>query len=381
MIRIARILSLAAAPLLAFSVQAGAAEPPIKVGTIFPTSGPAGPSGVDATNAAKTQIELINKRGGLLDRQLVLSSKDDESTPAVGVSRANELISEKADVIFEGRNSPVALAMQPVIAGANILDLTLSAKADQLLSGKGNPLAIRIISSNEMDAEVIGHYVGDIQKAKRVAFMVQNDAYGNNALEVIGEALKKKGIQIVASEKFPFKQTDFRVALTNVKSANPDAVVVINAATSGMPALINQYRQAGIQAQFVAGVTLLTPEVVAVTGEALNGIVSAASYLPDLEPLKDVAAGREFVEAYRKAYGRMPGDEAGVAAQAVSVWAAAVEQTKSLDKKTVAEAIRGKTVDGTNFGKVSFSPNGQMLTHPTLFRVLDGKNWKIELVK
>ncbi len=56
----------------------------------------------------------------------------------------------------------MALAMQPVIAGANILDFTLSAKADQLLSGKGNPLAIQIISSNEMDAEVIGHYVSDI---------------------------------------------------------------------------------------------------------------------------------------------------------------------------------------------------------------------------
>jgi branched-chain amino acid transport system substrate-binding protein len=210
---------------------------------------------------------------------------------------------------------------------------------------------------------------------------VQNDAYGNNALEVIGEALKKKGIQVVASEKFPFKQTDFRVALTNVKSANPDAVVVINAATSGMPALINQYRQAGIEAQFVAGVTLLTPQVIAVTSEALNGIVSAASYLPDLEPLKDIAVGREFVEAYKKAYGRMPGDEAGVAAQAVSVWASAVQQTKTLDKKVVAEAIRGKTVDGTNFGKVTFAANGQMLTQPTLYRVLDGKNWKIELVK
>ncbi len=56
-------------------------------------------------------------------------------------------------------------------------------------------------------------------------------------------------------------------------------------------------------------------------------------------------------------------------------------RSPSLDKKTVAEAIRGKAVDRTNFGKVSFSPNGQMLTQPALFRVLDGKDWKIELVK
>jgi hypothetical protein len=30
---------------------------------------------------------------------------------------------------------------------------------------------------------------------------------------------------------------------------------------------------------------------------------------------------------------------------------------------------------------VSFSPTGQMLAKPTLFRVVDGKAWKIELVK
>ncbi|MDX3810398.1 MAG: ABC transporter substrate-binding protein, partial [Bosea sp. (in: a-proteobacteria)] len=101
--------------------------------------------------------------GGLLGRKIVLSQKDDESTPAVGVSRANELIGEEVDVIFEGRNSPVALAMQPIIAAADILDITCSAKAEAVLSGKGNPLAVRIISSNEIDANALADYVIDIK--------------------------------------------------------------------------------------------------------------------------------------------------------------------------------------------------------------------------
>lgn len=380
--RIYRFAMLIVASVLMTSI-ASAQNNPIKIGTIFPMSGPAGPSGVDAADAVRVQIELINQKGGLLGRKLVVSQKDDESTPAVGVSRANELISEKVDVIFEGRNSPVALAMQPVIAAAGILDITCSAKAEAVLSGKGNPLAIRIISSNEMDAEALVTYLVEAKKATRVALITQNDAYGNDFKQLIEDKLKASGgtVQIVAAEKFPFRSTEFRVPLTAVKSTNPDVVVVINAATSGMSALIEQYRQAGITAEFVAGVTLLTPEVVNTTKGLLNGFVSGSGYLPDLDPLKSLAAAVEFYEAYRKATGRVPGEEAGTAAQAVSVWASAVRQTNTLDRARIAEAIRGRTVRDTNFGDVSFAPNGQMTRRPTLFRVVDGAAWRLELVK
>jgi branched-chain amino acid transport system substrate-binding protein len=65
----------------------------------------------------------------------------------------------------------------------------------------------------------------------------------------------------------------------------------------------------------------------------------------------------------------------------VQVWAQAVESTKSLDRKTVAEAIRGKPVKGTVFGDVQFLPNGQMQPHYVVFKVIDGKNAKLEALQ
>lgn len=361
---------------------ASAQDNPIKVGSIYPMSGPAGPSGIDASAAVRVQVNLINKKGGLLGRKLVVSQKDDEGTPAVGVSRANELIGESSDVIFEGRRSPVTLAMQPIIAAADVLDITCSAKAEAVLSGRGNPLAIRIISSNKIDANVIADHVID-SKASRVAIMVENDAYGNDFLNLIQERLKdaSRSIDIVAVEKFPFSSTDFRVPLTEVKSANSDMVIVINAATSGMLALIDQYKQAGIKAQFVSGITLLTPEVFDVAKDQLNGMIGGSGYLPKLPPLNEIPKAKEFAAAYKAETGREPGEEAGIAAQAVSVWASAVEKTKSLDRKTVAAAIRGNTVNDTLFGDVEFDDKGQMLTKPSLFRVVDGSDRRLELVK
>lgn len=368
---------------VAWSAMPAAAQP-IKVGTIFPLSGGAGPNGQAVTNAVKVMADLINAKGGVLGRQIAVVSKDDESTPAVGVSRANELIADKVDVILAAWNSPVALAMQPVIARANILDITAVAKADPILSGEGNPYAIRINSSNGQDAGVVARTLLQTLGAKRIGFLTQSDAYGNGAQAAIEAEMKKIGTphEVVVTEKFPFKQSDFRVQLANVKNAKPDAVVAINASeASGMPALIQQYRQAGIDAKLVAAVGTILPTVFKVAGDATDGVVSADIYFVDLPPFTTIPENVEFVQAYKKAHGEAPDKGAALGAQALLVWARAAAATKSLDRKTVAEAIRGKTINNTLFGNVSFQPNGQMNSSHVVFKVVDGKTMKIEVVK
>jgi branched-chain amino acid transport system substrate-binding protein len=361
-----------------------AAAQPIKVGTIFPLSGGAGPNGQAVTNAVKVMAEMLNAQGGVLGRQIVVIPKDDESTPAVGVSRANELISDKVDLIIAAWNSPVVLAMQPVIARANILDITAVAKADPILSGEGNPYAIRINSSNGQDAGVIARALVQTLGAKRIGFLTQSDAYGNGAQAAIEQELGKLGkpYEVVVTEKFPFKQIDFRVQLANVKQAKPDAVVAINASeAAGMPALIQQYRQAGIDAKLVAAVGTILPTVFKVAADATDGIISSDIYFPDLEPFTKISENIQFVQAYRKAHGEAPDKGAALGAQALIVWARAASATKSLDRKTVAEAIRGKTISGTLFGDVAFLPNGQMQSRHIVFKVVDGKTMKIEVLK
>src|SRR5882757_426113 len=101
---------------------------PIKIGVIFPLSGPAGPNGQAVTSAVKVAAEMINAKGGVLGRKLV---------------------------VIKGWNSPVTLAMQPVLARADILDITAVSKADPIVSGQGNPYAVRLNSSNGQDGAVI----------------------------------------------------------------------------------------------------------------------------------------------------------------------------------------------------------------------------------
>ena len=148
-----------------------------------------------------------------------------------------------------------------------------------------------------------------------------------------------------------------------------------------MPATVEQYRQADIKSAFVGAVGIMLPTVFKIAGDANNGIVSADIYFWDLPPFSTIPENIEFVAAYKKAYGGEPDKSAALGAAALQIWARAVETTKSLDHKTVAEAIRGKTIKGTLFGDATFLPNGQLKPSYVVFKVVDGKTAKFEALQ
>ncbi|NYT62764.1 ABC transporter substrate-binding protein [Alcaligenaceae bacterium] len=355
---------------------AAQAQDPIKVGAIFPLSGGAGPQGQHVTQAIKAMAAVINESGGVMGRQLDIIIRDDESTPAVGVSRATELVTSGVSVIIEGWNSPVTLALQPVISRAGILDITAVSKADPILSGEGNPLAIRINSSNGQDGAVIANYIANIAKAKRVAFLTENDAYGNGAQESIESELKKLNYSYekVAEEKFPFAQADFRVALTNIHAANPDVTVAINANEGlGMPATIRQAKQSRLPGKLITAVGTVAPSVIAIAGKAANGIVGADIYFPTIEPFASNPVNTHFVKKTQEMFNYTPDKYMALGGMALQVWAMAANELKTLDREAIAKRIRGGSFQNTIMGNVKFAPNGQLESHYYLFTVKDEK--------
>lgn len=351
------------------------AQGAVKVGVIFPLSGGAGPQGQHVTQAINTMAALINESGGVMGRKIEIVSRDDESTPAVGVSRANELVAQGVSVIIEGWNSPVTLAMQPVIARAGVLDITAISKADPILSGEGNPLAVRLNSSNSQDGAVIAAYIVN-SKAKRIAFLTENDAYGNGAQASIEAELKKlnHSYEKVAEEKFPFTQADFRVALTNVRAANPEITVAINANEGlGMPAIIRQAKQSRLGGKLVAAVGTVAPSVIEVAGDAANGLVGADIYFPDVEPFVSNPANQRFVAKNEEMFKYRPDKFMALGATALQVWAMAANELKTLDREAIAKRIRGGSFKGTVMGDITFEPNGQLKSRHYLFTVQGGK--------
>jgi branched-chain amino acid transport system substrate-binding protein len=347
---------------------------PIKIGVIVPLSGPAGPNGKDVLDAITTKAELVNKAGGVRGRQVEIVSKDDKSDPATGVSAATALVNEKVSVVMGGWNSPVTLAIQPVLVRGGVLNIT-SIPQNASIIGGADPNAVRMNAGNAAGAYAAAQYINKDLKAKRVAMLLENDAYGNDAGNFLGKQLQTAGIEVVSQQKFDYSATDFRVPLSQLAGSNPDVLFSANAAeSSGMPALADQYAESGPKAPHFAALGTVSPKVITLAGGAkVDGLLSADLYFPDVEPFASNKVNTEFAKAFSEKTGQLPDKYAALGAQSVDVWAKAVEKAGGTDRDKVSAAIHGQTFTGTVLGDVTFTAKGQQKTKVYAFTVKGGK--------
>lgn len=350
---------------------------PLTVGAIMPLSGPSGPNGETVLQGIETCAQIVNEDGGVEGREIKVLSRDDESTPAVGVTAANELAREGVDVVMGGWNSPVTLAIQPVLVREEILNITSIPQSSEIIGG-ADPNAIRLNAGNQVGGYVAAKHLGEELDAKEIAVMYENDAYGIDGVDQFKESLAEiaPDAKIVADEKFAFTDTDFRVALSDVKQANPDALFTLNAAAvTGQPTMMKQANQIGIDATKFAATGTLPPSVAELAGdEASEGWRSAEIYFPDQEPFSSYDINNRFVELFSETSGgTMPDKYAALGCQSVLVWAQAVGDAGTTAASEVADAIKGSTFSDTVMGEVEFTDEGQMVSDVYTFEVKGGE--------
>jgi branched-chain amino acid transport system substrate-binding protein len=117
------------------------AAEPIKIGLVAALSGPSAKSGEGITRGLQVAIDEINAKGGLLGgRMLELVRRDDESNPAKGQTAARELIDkEGAVILFGGIDSPVSLAIVPLVNSAKVPFMGVWAAATNITRNGTNP--------------------------------------------------------------------------------------------------------------------------------------------------------------------------------------------------------------------------------------------------
>jgi branched-chain amino acid transport system substrate-binding protein len=341
---------------------------PLKIGVIVPLSGPSGPNGKEVLNAIQVEADAWNKAGGIEGRKIEVVSADDKSTPADGVTAANHLASEHVDVVMGGWNSPVTLAIQPILVRAGILNITTIPQSSEILGG-ADPDAVRMNAGNQVGGYVAADYLSKELGAKKVGFMLENDAYGDDAGSFLSKYLPSD-VKVVTQQKFDVTSTDFRVPISNLKAAKPDAVFSADASeASGQPALMKQLGQASLGVPYFAGLGTVSQTVVDLAGSGSEGSYSADLYFPDQKPWSTIPKNQNFVTAFKAKTGDLPNKYAALGAESVDVWAKAAQKAGTTDRDKVASAIKGQSFDDTVLGSVKFTAGGQMVSDIYVFKI------------
>ena len=353
-----------------------AAAGPLKIGVIIPLSGAAGPNGKHVLAAIEIEAAKVNAAGGVNGRQIEVMSKDDQSTPATGVTAANDFVSQKVDVVMGGWNSPVTLAMQPILVRGGVMNITTIPQNSKILGGVDDA-AVRMNAGNAVGGYVAAKYLTGSLGAKNIGLLLQNDAYGKDAGERVRSNLPA-GVKVATEQSFAYTDTDFRVVLSNLQAAKPDAIFSANAAeSSGQPALMKQLSQLGLKVPYFAGTGTVSQTVIDVAGAGANDAYSADLYFPEAEPWASSEQNKAFVTAFKAKTGSMPDKFAALGAQSVDVWAQAVTKAGTTERSAVGKAIHGQTFTGTLLGDVTFTATGQMISKMYAFQV---KNQKVDVL-
>jgi branched-chain amino acid transport system substrate-binding protein len=207
----------------------------IKIGLVAALTGASAQSGEAITRGLAIAIDELNAKGGILGRKVVLVRRDDESSPPKGLAAARELISnEKVAALFGGIDSPVSLAIIPVVNKEKIPFMGVWAAATNITKNGANPNYVFRVSAQDdlVDVKLI-QYAMKAYGVKKPGLVLINNPWGESnekGLKVAAEAAK---IGIAGIEKIEPTDVDMTAQLTRLKNAGADALILVANAAPG----------------------------------------------------------------------------------------------------------------------------------------------------
>lgn len=221
--------------LLAAGLALAAATPvlasePIKIGLVTALSGQSALAGEAITRGMQVAIDEINAKGGLLGgRKLELVRRDDEANPAKGVVAARELIyREKVAVIFGGLDTPVSMAIVPLLNQEKVPFMGPWAAGTGITKNGAKPnFAFRVSAVDEIvDVGMLAYAQKSFKTAKPGLILV-NNPWGESNEKGLKAAMAAKGVTPAGVEKFEANDVDMVPQLTRLKAAGADTLFMV----------------------------------------------------------------------------------------------------------------------------------------------------------
>ena len=288
--------------LCAVFAVASTAAAEVKIGVVVSSTGSAASLGIPERNTVALLPRTI---GGEKITYIVL---DDASDTTTAVTAARKLVQDsKVDLLLGTTTTPASLAMIDVAAESKTPMISLAAS-----EGIISPVDAKrswVFKTPQTDAIMAAAIADHMAKSgvKTVGYIGFNDAYGEGWLKEFQAVAAKKGIRIVATERYARNDTSVTGQALKLFAAKPDAVLI---GAAGVPAVLPQkalnergYKGKIYQTHGVANADFLRVGGKDVEGAYLPaGPVLVADQLPASNPTRKV--GLNYMSLYEGKYGK-----------------------------------------------------------------------------
>lgn len=251
-----------------------AQDGPIRLGTLTPLTGAGGPYGPVMADTVKAVVAKVNEAGGVLGREVVVISEDDQTNPEAGVRSARKLIDvDGVSAILGTWASSVTTAVAPMCWESGTFLSTVSG-ADSITELPHQGFLIRTQPNTTLQGRKFGEFCVELE-AKKVFFLTPQTPFADSQFTNIQEALQAGGAEaerLIYDDKKPSLRSELDQALRY----EPD-VIVLGGYTPDTAVLLRDIFRAGYEGKLLGFAYSINQALLdAMPAEAVEGIYTLA---------------------------------------------------------------------------------------------------------
>jgi branched-chain amino acid transport system substrate-binding protein len=229
-VKLACAVSMLAAGALTTATRAadapGVTPSEIKIGGVFPFSGPASSIGL-VGRGTLAYVQFINDNGGINGRKINYIALDDAYSPPKTVEHVRRLVeSDEVAFMFGQLGTPGNSAVAKYLAVKNVPTLAIVTGSSKFTNVKDYPLTTTGLVSYDTEGKIYAKYLSRTQPTAKYAILFQNDDLGKDYVNAFRTFLGADFDRRVVTAAYDITEPTVDSQIVSLKSSGAEALFV-----------------------------------------------------------------------------------------------------------------------------------------------------------
>jgi branched-chain amino acid transport system substrate-binding protein len=342
------------------SVPGPAGGRSVRIGLLFPITGPLPELGQSSVEGAELALEEWNAKGGLLGQEIEWVLADGGCDGAMATSAAKKLIDEDEIRFIVGELcSSASLPVAQIADPRQVIQISPASTVPLITLGR--PYVFRAIPLDPFLGNVLAEFArNDLGAARAAVLYGEDDPYAQNLAGYFKTAFEARAGTVAVHEAYADSGAALGDILSKVASADPD-VLILPDASDKVNLIAELTAERGIAATLLGGDSW--------DSEDLDLALLEGSYFANHHSFADPRPiVRRFHSGYERMYGKVPDTMAVLTYDATNILLTAIEKAATTDTQEVREAMAQIEIEGVT-GTMTFDQEGNPLKAAAISQV------------
>src|SRR3984957_10472611 len=198
----------------------------IRIGGVFPFSGPASSIGL-VGKGVLAYVQLLNDRGGINGRKINYIALDDAYSPPKAVEHVRRLVeSDEVAFIFSQLGTPGNSAVSKYLKAKGVPTIAIVTGSSKFTDVKDYPLTTTGLVSYDTEGKIYAKYLTRTLPTAKVAILYQNDDLGKDYVNAFKAFLGADFDKRVVTAAYEENEPTIDSQVVSLKSSGAEALFV-----------------------------------------------------------------------------------------------------------------------------------------------------------